>query len=100
MKQLLVDLAPPLYCLQWNIGWHNYLVEMADMGFGFSRKEVMHLAFQIAEESGIKHSFKNCTAGRKWFEAFRFRYPNLTLHTSQRTVEHHTSKVLYSAANL
>ena len=50
----------------------HYLVEMADMGFGLSRQEVMCLAFQIAEESGIKHPFKNCTAGRKWFEAFRF----------------------------
>ena len=61
----------------------HYLVEMADMGFGLSRQEVMRLAFQIAEESGIKHPFKNCTAGRKWFEAFRFRHPNLTLRTSE-----------------
>ena len=28
----------------------HYLVEMADMGFGLSRQEVMRLAFQIAEE--------------------------------------------------
>ena len=48
----------------------NYLVEMADMGFGLSRQEVMLLAFQLAEKSGIKHPFKNGTAGRKWFEAF------------------------------
>ena len=61
----------------------HYLVEMADMGFGLSRQEVMRLAFQIAEESGIKHPFKNCTAGRKWFEAFRFRHPNLTLRTPE-----------------
>ena len=57
----------------------NYLVEMADMGFGFSRQEVMRLAFQIADKSGIKHPFKNGAAGRKWFAAFRFRHPNLTL---------------------
>ena len=61
----------------------HYLVEMADMGFGLSRQEVMHLAFQIAEESGIKHPFMNCTAGRKWFEAFRLRHPNLTLRTPE-----------------
>ena len=52
----------------------HYLVEMADMGFGLSHQEVMCLAFQIAEESEIKHPFKNCTAGHKWFEAFRFRH--------------------------
>ena len=61
----------------------QYLVDMADMGFGLSRQEVMHLAFQIAEESGIKHPFQNFTAGRKWFEAFRSRHPNLTLRTPE-----------------
>ena len=61
----------------------QYLVDMADMGFGLSRQEVMRLAFQIAEESGIKHPFQNCTAGRKWFEAFRSRHPNLTLRTPE-----------------
>ena len=58
----------------------GYLIEMGDMGFGLSRQEVMRLAFQIAEESGIKHPFKNCSAGRKWFDTFRSRQPNLTLH--------------------
>jgi hypothetical protein len=57
----------------------NYLVEMADMGFGLSRKEVMRLAFQIADKSGIKHPFKNGAAGRKWFVAFRSRHPNQML---------------------
>ena len=37
------------------------------------------LAFQIAEKSGIEHPFKNGSAGHKWFDAFRSRYPNLTL---------------------
>ena len=57
----------------------NYLVEMADMGFGFSRQEVMRLAFQIADKSGIKHPFKNGAAGHKWFAVFQSHHPNLTL---------------------
>ena len=61
----------------------QYLVDMVDMGFALSRQEVMRLAFQIAEESGIKHPFQNCTAGRKWFEAFRSQHPNLTLRTPE-----------------
>lgn len=52
---------------------------MADMGFGFSRQEVMRLAFQIADKSGIKHPFKNGAAGRKWFAVFQSHHPNLTL---------------------
>ena len=51
------------------------------MGFGLSRQEVMHLAFQIVEQSGVKHPFRNGTAGRKWFKSFRSRHPNLTLRT-------------------
>ena len=53
------------------------------MGFGLSCQEVMHLAFQIAEQSGIKHPFKNGRAGRKWFESFRSRHPNLMLRTPE-----------------
>ena len=39
----------------------------------------MCLAYQIAEESGIRHPFKHGAAGRRWFEAFRARHPNLAL---------------------
>ena len=35
----------------------DYLVTMADMGFGLSRQEVMRLAYQLAEESGIKQEW-------------------------------------------
>ena len=28
----------------------NYIIEMADMGFGLSRQDVMCLAFQLAEK--------------------------------------------------
>ena len=54
------------------------------MGFGLSRQElIMHLAFQIVEQSGVKHPFRNGTAGRKWFKSFRSRHPNLTLRTPE-----------------
>ena len=74
--------------MQWKVGpvlsseedrLANYLSEMGDMGFGLTHQEVMHLAFQMADKSGIKHPFKNGSAGRKWFNAFRSRHPNLTL---------------------
>ena len=46
-----------------------YLVENVDMGFGFSRQDVMRLVFQIADKSGIKYPFRNGAAGHKWFAA-------------------------------
>ena len=61
----------------------NYLIKMADMGFGLIHQEVMRLAFQMAEKSGIKHPFRNGSAGCKWFDALRSRHPNLTLRNPQ-----------------
>jgi len=61
----------------------SYLIEMANMGFGLSHQEVMHFAFQIAEQSGVKHPFRNGTAGRKWFKSLQSRHPNLTLRTPE-----------------
>ena len=62
----------------------NYIVNMSEMGFGLSRQEVMCLAFQIAEKSGINHPFRDGTAGRKWFDAFRQRHAYLTLRSPQK----------------
>ena len=36
----------------------KYVVDMADMGFGLSREDVMQMAFTIAERTGKKHPFK------------------------------------------
>ena len=62
---------------------YDYIIEMADMGFGLSRQEIMFLAYQIAEKGGIKHPFRGESAGRKWFDGFRRRYPTLTLRSPQ-----------------
>ena len=61
----------------------SYLVHMSDMGFGLSRQDVMVLAFQIADRSGIQHPFKDGAAGRKWFDNFLSRQPTLTLRSPQ-----------------
>ena len=62
----------------------SYISDMADMGFGLSREDVMVLAFEIAENSGIDHPFKNGAAGRKWLDGFRKRHPNLSLHNPEK----------------
>lgn len=61
----------------------NYLVKMADMGYGLSRETVMKMAFDIAEKTKSKHPFKDGTAGRAWFDGFRRRHPKLTIRAPQ-----------------
>ena len=57
----------------------NYILEIADMGFGLSRQDVMCLAFQLAEKSGMSHPFKDNSAGRRWFDGVCGWHLNLTL---------------------
>ena len=61
----------------------EYVIEMSDMGFGLTRIDIMHLAYQIAEKGGIDHPFRSGLAGRTWFDGFRKRHPTLTLHSPQ-----------------
>ena len=61
----------------------QYLIQMADMGFGLTREDVMRTAFLIVDKSGREHPFSNGMAGRGWFEGFRARNPQLTLRTPQ-----------------
>ena len=48
----------------------NYIIEMADLGFRLSHQDVMCLAFQLAEKSGMSHPFKDNSAGHRWFDGF------------------------------
>ena len=61
----------------------SYVLEMAAMGFGLSREDVMCLGYVIAERSGREHPFHDGMAGCGWFDGFRARHPKLTLRTPQ-----------------
>ena len=61
----------------------EYIINMADMGFGLTREDVMQLAYTIAEKTGKQHPFQNGLAGRSWFEGFRARHHRLTFRTAQ-----------------
>ena len=49
----------------------DYMIEMADCGFGLVSEDLMRTAFTIAERSGRPHLFRNGMAGRRWLEAFQ-----------------------------
>ena len=57
----------------------KYLVEMADMRYGLTRKTVMELAFTIVQKSERKNPFCGGKAGQAWFEGFQRRHPQLSL---------------------
>ena len=60
-----------------------YIADMAEMGFGLSREDVLRLAFKIVDDSGRQHPFTDGLAGRAWFDGFKSRHPSLTIRTPQ-----------------
>ena len=61
----------------------EYIIKMADMGYGLTREDVQRLAFSIAEKSHHKHPFRDGKAGRGWFDGFKARHPQLSFRTPQ-----------------
>ena len=61
----------------------QYLIQMADMGYGLTREAVMHMVYAYVDKCRRDHPFKNETAGRWWFQGFKARHPNLTVRMPQ-----------------
>ena len=61
----------------------QYLIQMADMGYGMTREAVMHVVYLYVEKCKRSHPFKNEKAGRWWFQGFKARHPNLTVRMPQ-----------------
>ena len=60
-----------------------YIADMAEMGFGLTKEDILRLAFRIVDKTGRQHPFKDGLAGRAWFEGFKSRHTNLTIRTPQ-----------------
>ena len=61
----------------------QYLIQMADMGYGLTRDAVMHMVYVYVDKCRRDHPFKNEKAGRWWFQGFKARHPNLTVRMPQ-----------------
>ena len=61
----------------------DYVVQMANMGFGLTRGDLQLTAYRLAERLGKSHPFLNGIAGRGWLEGFLARYPKLVLRSTQ-----------------
>lgn len=55
--------------------------------FGFTRKEVLELAYQFADVNNIPHNFNNekKMAGKEWLAGFRRRHPDISLRKPEAT---------------
>lgn len=64
-----------------------HLHDMETRMFGLTVKDVMDLAFQLAEKNHIKHPFstEKRKAGFEWLRGFRKRNPDITLRTPEAT---------------
>ena len=66
----------------------NHIVYIEKSLNGLCTKDVRKLAYEIAESTGIRHSFSKETkmAGKEWLRrGFLTRYPNLSIREPQGT---------------
>ena len=61
-KTIMTDTEEMMLC--------EYIVNMADMGYGLSREDIMRVAFQIVEKMKRPHPFKDGAAGKSWLQGF------------------------------
>ena len=60
----------------------NYIITMAQRGFGLCLQEICTLAYESANNSGRNHPFKNGHAGKDWYKSFTQRH-NFSLRVPQ-----------------
>lgn len=63
----------------------EHILELERKLFGINRKDLMKLAFDIAEANDIPHRFKNGRASKKWYYGFMARHPVLSLRQPEPT---------------
>ena len=62
-----------------------YLKDLDSVFLGLTRTEFLQLVFQYAEKNGIKHPFRNGSAGPDWLAGFRKRHPEIVLRIPEPT---------------
>ena len=67
-----------------------YIADMAEMGFGLMKENVLRLAFKIVDNSGRQHP-DDGLVGRAWFEGFKSRHSNLTIRPPQTLLYNQTT---------
>lgn len=61
----------------------KYCFDMCDMGYGLTVEDVKIKAYEIMENSGRQHPFREGKAGRDWYEGFLRRFPHISLRREE-----------------
>ena len=66
---------------------HDLILDLEGMFFGMTRKDLMALAFEVAEENGLDHPFnrEKRSAGKGWYYRFLKRFPDISLRQPEAT---------------
>ncbi|KAK7484845.1 hypothetical protein BaRGS_00023888 [Batillaria attramentaria] len=66
---------------------HDLILDMEGMFFGMTRKDLMELAFEVAEENRLPHPFnrEKRSAGKGWYYRFMKRFPDISLRQAEAT---------------
>jgi hypothetical protein len=77
----------PVFSLQLEKELTSYCLEMERRFFGLTKSDVLRIAYQLAESYGVSAPFnkESKTAGRKWFNNFLRRNPDISLRTPEAT---------------
>ncbi|GFO17523.1 Jerky protein-like protein [Plakobranchus ocellatus] len=72
------------------------------MMFGFTRKDLISLAYQMAEMNGLPHNFNQDKklAGKDWFTSFLKRHYFISLRQAEPTTVAKTAGLNRTAVNL
>ena len=63
----------------------EHIKDMETRMYGLTKKDVMCLAYQLAEANNIEHPFQKEKAGEDWLRGFRQRHPEITLRAPEST---------------
>ena len=62
----------------------NYAVHMAQIGYGYTRDQILNIVAKIVAKDGRKNPFVDGRPGRKWWSLFKKRNPTVTLRTPEK----------------
>ena len=62
----------------------EYVVHMGKIGYGRTRDQVFDIVAEIVSKDGRTNPFVNGRPGRKWWELFKKRHPEITLRSPEK----------------